>query len=61
MLSYEPREVCCLVNVRIIGALINGDERNINPKILLVDDARFDGYKDISDVHPHKLGENQGF
>lgn len=34
---------------------------NINPKILLVDDARFDGYKDISDVHPHKPGENQGF
>lgn len=62
-LSYEPLEVGCLVRVRVIGALIIEDEKGEDPKILsvLVDDARFDGYKDISDVHPHKLKEIQEF
>ncbi|MEM2439824.1 MAG: inorganic diphosphatase [Candidatus Bathyarchaeia archaeon] len=62
-LSYEPLEVGCLVKVRVIGALIIEDEKGIDPKILsvLVNDARFDGYKDISDVHPHKLREIQEF
>jgi inorganic pyrophosphatase len=62
-LSYEPLEVGCLVKVRVIGALIIEDEKGIDPKILsvLVNDARFDGYRDISDVHPHKLREIQEF
>jgi len=62
-LSYEPLEVGCLVKVRVIGALIIEDEKGVDPKILsvLVNDARFDGYKDISDVHPHKLREIQEF
>jgi inorganic pyrophosphatase len=62
-LSYEPLEVGCLVKVRVIGALIIEDEKGEDPKILsvLVDDARFDGYKDISDIHPHKLREIQEF
>jgi inorganic pyrophosphatase len=62
-LSYEPLEVGCIVKVRVIGALIVEDENGIDPKILsvLVNDARFDGYKDISDVHPHKLREIQEF
>ena len=62
-LSYEPLEVGCLVKVRVVGALIIEDEKGIDPKILsvLVNDARFDGYKDISDVHPHKLREIQEF
>ena len=62
-LSYEPLEVGCLVKVRVIGALIIEDEKGIDPKILsvLVNDARFDGYKDISDVHPHRLREIQEF
>jgi len=62
-LSYEPLEVGCLVKVRVIGALIVEDEKGIDPKILsvLVNDARFDGYRDIGDVHPHKLREIQEF
>ncbi|MEM1566236.1 MAG: inorganic diphosphatase [Candidatus Bathyarchaeia archaeon] len=62
-LSYEPLEVGCLVKVRVVGALIIEDEKGVDPKILsvLVNDARFDGYKDISDVHPHKLREIQEF
>ncbi|MCS7124431.1 MAG: inorganic diphosphatase [Candidatus Bathyarchaeota archaeon] len=62
-LSYEPLEVGCLVRVRVIGALIIEDEKGIDPKILsvLADDARFNGYKDIGDVHPHKLREIQEF
>lgn len=62
-LSYEPLEVGCIVKVRVIGALLVEDENGVDPKILsvLVNDARFDGYKDISDVHPHKLREIQEF
>ncbi|MEM3713128.1 MAG: inorganic diphosphatase [Thermoproteota archaeon] len=62
-LSYEPLEVGCLVKVRVIGALIIEDEKGVDPKILsvLMNDARFNGYKDISDVHPHKLREIQEF
>ncbi len=63
VLSYEPLEVGCLVKVRIIGALVIEDEEGEDPKMLsvLVNDARFEGYKDISDVHPHKLKEIQEF
>jgi inorganic pyrophosphatase len=63
VLSYEPLEVGCIVKVRVIGALIVEDERGIDPKILsvLVNDARFEGYKDITDVHPHRLREIQEF
>jgi inorganic pyrophosphatase len=63
VLSYEPLEVGCIVKVRVIGALIIEDERGIDPKILsvLVNDARFEGYKDITDVHPHRLREIQEF
>jgi inorganic pyrophosphatase len=62
-LSYEPLEVGCIVKVRVIGALIVEDENGVDPKILsvLVNDARFEGYRDISDVHPHKLREIQEF
>ncbi|MEM3622878.1 MAG: inorganic diphosphatase [Candidatus Bathyarchaeia archaeon] len=63
VLSYEPLEVGCIVKVRVIGALIVEDEMGEDPKILsvLVNDARFEGYKDITDVHKHKLVEIQDF
>jgi len=63
VLSYEPLEVGCIVKVRVIGALIIEDEHGDDPKILsvLVNDARFDGYNDIKDVHKHKLKEIQEF
>jgi len=63
VLSYEPLEVGCIVKARVIGALIIEDEKGKDPKILsvLVNDARFEGYRDITDVHKHKLREIQEF
>jgi len=63
VLSYEPLEVGCVVKVRVIGALIIEDEKGEDPKILsvLVNDARFEGYRDIADVHKHRLREIQEF
>jgi inorganic pyrophosphatase len=63
VLGYEPLEVGCIVKVRVIGALIIEDEEGEDAKILsvLVNDARFDGYNDIADLHPHQLREIQEF
>jgi inorganic pyrophosphatase len=63
VLSYQPLEVGCIVKVRVIGALIVEDEKGKDTKILSVpvNDARFDGYKDICDAHPHMLREIQEF
>ena len=63
ILSYEPLEVGCVARVRVVGALIIEDEKGEDPKILsvLVDDARFEGYSDIDDVHEHRLREIQEF
>jgi len=62
-LSYEPLEVGCIAKVRVIGALIIEDEEGIDAKILsvLVNDARFEGYNDITDIHAHQLKEIQEF
>jgi inorganic pyrophosphatase len=62
-LSYEPLEVGSIAKVRVIGSLIIEDEEGIDPKILavLVNDARFEGYMDITDVHKHQLVEIQEF
>jgi inorganic pyrophosphatase len=63
VLSYEPLEVGCVVKVRVIGALLIEDEEGTDPKILsvLVNDARFEGYRDITDIHRHQLVEIQEF
>jgi inorganic pyrophosphatase len=62
-MSFEPLEVGAIARVRVIGALIIEDEKGIDPKILsmLVNDARFEGYKDVSDVHKHELKEIEEF
>ncbi|MCW4047277.1 MAG: inorganic diphosphatase [Candidatus Bathyarchaeota archaeon] len=62
-LSYEPLEVGAIAKVRVIGALIIEDEEGIDAKILsvLVNDARFEGYNDITDVHEHQLKMIQEF
>jgi inorganic pyrophosphatase len=62
-LSYEPLEVGCIAKVRVIGALIIEDEEGVDAKILsvLVNDARFEGYHDIADIHKHQLKEIQEF
>jgi inorganic pyrophosphatase len=63
VLSYEPLEVSCIVKARVIGALIVEDEKGEDAKVLSVpvNDARFDGYQNITDVHPHRLREIQEF
>lgn len=63
VLSYEPLEVGCIVKVRVIGALILEDEHGEDPKILsvLINDARFEGFEDLINVHNHKLKEIQEF
>jgi len=62
-LSYEPLEVGAIARVRVIGALIIEDEEGLDPKILsvLVNDARFEGIKDIADIQKNKLIEIQEF
>ena len=62
-LSFEPLEVGAIAKVRVIGALIIEDEAGLDAKILsvLVNDARFEGYNDITDVHQHQLKEIQEF
>jgi inorganic pyrophosphatase len=62
-LSFEPLEVGAIARVRVIGALIIEDENGLDPKILSVleNDRRFEGYKDIADIHKHELVEIQEF
>jgi len=54
VLTYEPTEVGCIIKVRPIGLLIMEDEKGVDPKILSVPirDPRFDGFREITDVHP---------
>jgi len=63
VLSYEPLEVGCLVKARTIGVLVLEDEEGEDPKILTipVGDPRFDGLKDVNDLHPARLREIQDF
>jgi len=63
ILSYEPLEVGCIVKARTVGVLIMEDEEGEDPKILSVPttDPRFDGFNDLSDIHPHRLKEIQEF
>jgi len=63
VMSFEHLQVGSIVKVRVIGALIIEDEAGLDAKILsvLVSDARFEGYKDISDIHQHQLKEIQEF
>jgi inorganic pyrophosphatase len=63
VLSYEPLEVGCVIKARVIGVCVMEDEEGDDPKILSVptSDPRFDGFKDLTDVHPAKLREIQEF
>jgi len=63
VLSNAPLTVGCIVKVRVIGALVIEDEAGLDTKILsvLVNDARFEGYHDIADIHKHRLIEIQEF
>jgi len=63
ILSYEPLEVGCIIKARPIGLLVLEDEEGEDPKILSVpiSDPRFDGFRNVADVHPHLLKEIKEF
>jgi len=63
VLGYEPLHVGSVVKARTIGALVMEDEKGDDTKILCapIGDPRFEGYKDLSDVHQNKLREIQDF
>ena len=63
VISHAPLTVGCIVKVHVIGALIIEDEEGLDAKILsvLVNDARSAGYRDIKDLHSHRLVEIQEF
>jgi inorganic pyrophosphatase len=63
VLSNAPLTAGCIVKVRVVGALIIEDEEGLDAKILsvLINDARFEGYNDISDIHKSRLVEIQEF
>ena len=63
ILSSEPLEIGCVVKVRPLGVLILEDEEGEDPKVLSVPirDPRFNGFHDLSDVHPHILTEIREF
>jgi len=63
ILSYEPFEVGCIIQVKPIGVLVMEDEEGRDPKILSVSvkDPRFQGFKNLSDIHPHLLKEIREF
>ncbi len=62
-LSFSPLEVGAIAKVRVIGELVMEDEEGLDSKILsvLVNDRRFEGYNDITDVQKHQLTEIQEF
>ena len=62
-LSFEPLEVGAVAKVRVIGVLEIEDEKGLDAKVLsvLMNDLRFEGYTDITDIHKHQLTEIQEF
>ncbi len=62
-LTYEPLEVGTVAKVRVIGLLVMEDEKGLDNKILsvLLNDLRFEGYKDLTDVPEYQLKEIQEF
>jgi inorganic pyrophosphatase len=62
-LTYEPLEVGTVAKVRVIGLLVMEDEKGLDNKILsvLLNDLRFEGYKDLTNVPEYQLKEIQEF
>ena len=59
----EPTFPGCLVRIRPIGVLLMRDEKGLDEKILAVPlaDPRFDGIKDLAEIHEHWLAEIRNF
>lgn len=63
VLVYEPTFPGCRLKVRPVGVLKMQDEMGSDDKILAVPvaDPRFEGVRDISEVHSHWLREIENF
>ena len=59
----EPTFPGCRVRIRPIGVLLMRDEKGLDEKILAVPlaDPRFDGIKDLAEIHEHWLAEIRNF
>ncbi len=62
-LSYAQLEVGTIAKVKVIGMLVMEDEKGLDYKILsvLLNDLRFEGYKDLTNVPEYELKEIQEF
>lgn len=62
-LSYEPLHVGTVAKVRVLGVLDMEDEKGLDHKIfsILMNDLRFEGYKDLTDVPEYQIKEIQEF
>jgi inorganic pyrophosphatase len=58
-LSFEPLEAGTVAKVKVIGMLVMEDERGLDYKILstLINDLRFEGYKNLANVPQYQLKE----
>jgi inorganic pyrophosphatase len=59
----EPTFPGCRVRIRPIGVLLMRDEKGLDEKILAVPlaDPRFDGIRDLAEIHGHWLAEIRNF
>jgi inorganic pyrophosphatase len=62
-ISYEPLKVGTIAKVKVIGVLVMEDEKGSDFRILsvLVNDLRFEAYRDLTNVSEYQLKEIQEF
>lgn len=63
VLMGQPSFPGCLLEARALGFLEMTDEKGPDQKVLAVPlhDPRYDGYRSLADVHPHRLREIEHF
>jgi inorganic pyrophosphatase len=63
VLMGQPSFPGCLLRARPLGYLEMTDEKGPDQKVLAVplNDPRYDGYRTLGDVHPHRLREIEHF
>jgi inorganic pyrophosphatase len=63
VLMGQPSFPGCLLQARPLGYLEMTDEKGPDQKVLAVplNDPRYDGYRSLADVHPHRLREIEHF
>jgi inorganic pyrophosphatase len=63
VLMGQPSFPGCLIRARPLGFLEMTDEKGPDQKVLAVPlhDPRYEGYRSLADVHPHRLREIEHF